>query len=127
MCSETNSYTCPTCITKNVINPELKQNTSKQDPSTNQPEYDETQMSTRETTLNHNIQNFNDSFLPSPDEEEDWSDVPSHNKHGSAHETILSTTTSSENDTPSVFEDIKQMRNSNRKRPILAYLNITTN
>lgn len=82
----------------------------------------------REATPYISPTTINDGFVPSSDEEEDnWSDVPSINKDGSrlvnqnSPGNELFSSTDSDND---ILENIKRLRNINRKRPIIGYLNI---
>ena len=85
----------------------------------------------RETIFCSNATNVNDSFVPSEDEEETWSDLPS---RGSPHENstnlnesnLNESNISDESPNHDIFEEVRQLRNINRKRPILGYLNINS-
>ena len=87
------------------------------------------------TTCQHDYQNINDSFVPSDDDEENWSDPPLI-QDGSPHEiNISSNSTFSESSSNlsikesvdyDIFGEVKALRNINRKRPVIGYLNINS-
>ena len=87
------------------------------------------------TTCQQNHKNVNDSFVPSDDEEENWSGPPLI-QDGSPHEinkstrSVLSETSLNDSlnnsDNYDIFGEVKALRDINRKRPIIGYLNINS-
>ncbi|XP_060578354.1 uncharacterized protein LOC132735428 [Ruditapes philippinarum] len=66
--------------------------------------------------------NINDSFCPEPDPEEDWL---INNSNISTH-TELSTDQEDCDSRYDIFDELRNMRQENRKRPIISYLNINS-
>ena len=74
--------------------------------------------------------NINDSYVHSPDPEEDWGKIqPQYQESDS--EIDLSFSASSDTDSGNennidVFSDLRKLRNDNKKRPIICYININS-
>ena len=75
-------------------------------------------------------QNINDSYVHPPDPEEDWGKIqPQYQESDS--EIDLSSSASSDTDSGNennidVFSDLRKIRNDNKKKPIICYLNINS-
>ena len=65
---------------------------------------------------------MNDSYKPEPDPEEDWL-VDVQNSSLSGDESVSSNQSDSSYD---IFEDLRHLRNKNRKQPIISYININS-
>ena len=78
-------------------------------------------------------ENINDSYTPPPDPEEDWDSLPAPHPESDTEysdinsDTILSVShASTEEQNTDMFEQLRNLRNKNRKRPVLCYININS-
>lgn len=74
-----------------------------------------------ETYCTSIAKNVNDSYVPSDDKEENWSDSPLQTQNTSS---ISDNSDDSSNF--DIFGEIKHLRNINRKRPIVGYVNMNS-
>ena len=79
-----------------------------------------------------NYRNINDSYVPSPDPEEDWGKTQPQYQESDAElnstfsDLSVTGTNSEDENRFDVFSDLRKLKNENKKRPIIGYLNINS-